>query len=269
MYEQGQRCALIALGLEKTAAGVRSAVLDRVLSALLYPLGHLHQATRPAMLAARKFGPRATTGFLGTAPFLAPVGALAGGITGAAASNEGERGRGALRGALLGGALGGVGAGVHGALRKHLSKIPASIRITPEYGRWSSTKINPESTAQFKRIFGEAAGVAGLTGAGAGLLARKKEGSIKTALSPGAAQMLKRMAVGVGTGAGIGWLIAPRPEDRPRTAVLSGLADIPILAASQLPDVVHHLETTRPGFAAAMNKMRGVPSALKHVIMRR
>lgn len=91
----------------------------------------------------------------------------------------------------------------------------------------------------------------------------------KTALSPNTAQMLKRMAVGVGTGAGIGWVIAPRPEDRPRTAVLSGLADIPILAASQAPDLIKHLEATRPGFAAAMSKMRGAPGALKHLILRR
>ena len=91
----------------------------------------------------------------------------------------------------------------------------------------------------------------------------------KTALSPGAAQMLKRMAIGVGTGAGIGWAIAPRPEDRARTAVLSGAADIPILLASQAPDLIRHLEATRPGFASAMRKMRGVPGALKHVILRR
>jgi len=248
MYEQGQRCALTVLGLEKTATP---------------------GPIRRAIMAITKKNPAAAAHFLGTAPFLAPLGALTGGVTGAATSDEGQRGKGFLRGALLGGTVGGLAAGTHGAIRGGLSRIPARVSVHSPMAGKVIEKLNPDRAEQFKRIFGEAAGIAGLTGAGAGLLARKKESSVKTALSPGAAQMLKRMAVGVGTGAGIGWLIAPRPEDRPRTAVLSGLADIPILAASQLPDVVHHLEATRPGFAAAMSKMRGVPSALKHVIMRR
>lgn len=100
-------------------------------------------------------------------------------------------------------------------------------------------------------------------------IARITCGLEKTALSPGLKQFLQRAAVGVGTGAGIGYVIAPRPEDRPRMALYSGLADLPILGVSHAPDLVRHLEATRPGFARVMGALKSMPKALKQVILRR
>lgn len=248
MYAQGHRFALEQLGLVKTAAP---------------PL------LRRALMAVAKKNPAAAGGFLGTAPFLTPLGALTGGVTGAVASDEGQRGKGFLRGALLGGAAGGLAAGTHGAIRRGLSKVPRTVSVESPIAGKVIEKLNPARDAEFKRIFGEAAAIGGGTGIGAGLLARQKESAVKTALSPGASTMAKRMAIGMGTGAGIGYVIAPRPEDRPRMALYSGLADLPILAASQLPDVIQHFEQTRPGFAAAMSKLRGAPKALKNLVLRR
>lgn len=179
MYAQGQLLALEQLGLlsqEKTAAGgIRQAVLSRALDTLLYPLGQTHRAVRPAARLSKKIGPRATGGLIGTAPFLAPLGAATGGITGAVTSDEGQRGKGFLRGALLGGAVGGLAAGTHGAIRHGLSKVPQHKLVhSREAGRAISV-LNPERSRQTQRIFREAAGIAGATGIGAGLLARKRE----------------------------------------------------------------------------------------------
>jgi len=179
MYELGQRSACATLGLlsrEKTAG----------------PVG------RALMRVAKRLGPRAASGALGTGPFLAPLGALTGGVTGALASDEGERGRGALRGILFGGALGGLGAGIHGGLRKHLSKIPTSIPH-PKFGHRGTTILNPKAHKEFNRIFREAAGVAGLGGVGGGLLAAKhKEASFRFPMRPGLSdQLIGRALLGL------------------------------------------------------------------------
>lgn len=154
MYAQGQHFALEQLGLTKTAA---PAVVRRAISAVV-----------------RK-NPAAAGGFLGTAPFLAPLGALTGGVTGAATSDEGHRGKGFLRGALLGGTVGGLAAGTHGAIRRGLSKVPRTIPVEDALAGRVIQKLNPERNTEFKRIFREAAVIGGGTGIGAGLLMRKKE----------------------------------------------------------------------------------------------
>jgi hypothetical protein len=143
----------------------------------LETLGFIKEAGRISQVLIKPFelmGPKAAGGFAGTAPFLAPLGGIAGGITGAATANEGERGRKALLGALLGMGLGGLAAGTHGAIRSHLSKVPTKLNIGH-----SSAAMNPEADEAFKRIFREAAGVAGAggvaSGAAAGLLGRKKD----------------------------------------------------------------------------------------------
>ena len=141
-YHAGIDNALVHLGVEKRAGAISRT--------LLWPF--------------TKMSPKAAGGFAGTAPFLAPVGAMAGGATGAIAADEGDRARSALLGALLGLGAGGLAAGTHGAIRSHLSKVPSTI------AEGSSTVINPEARQEFGRIFREAAGVAGAGGVGAGLL---------------------------------------------------------------------------------------------------
>lgn len=99
--------------------------------------------------------------------------------------------------------------------------------------------------------------------------ARLALGLEKTALNPALKQFLQRATVGMGTGAGIGWVIAPRPEDRPRMALYSGLADLPVLGISHAPDVMRHLRETRPGFAQAITKLTKMPSALRRIVLRK
>lgn len=155
MYAQGQAFALEQLGLlhEKTAG---------------------RRLIRRALMALAKKNPAAAGGFIGTAPFLAPLGALTGGVTGAVTSDEGHRGKGFLRGILAGGALGGLAAGTHGAIRRSLSKLPSHVPVQSEVAGKVIDKLNPDRADQFKRIFREAAGLAGATSIGAGVLARKK-----------------------------------------------------------------------------------------------
>ena len=81
-------------------------------------------------------------------------------------------------------------------------------------------------------------------------------GHEKMAMSPALKQFLQRAAVGMGTGAAIGYAIAPRKEDRARMALLSGLADLPVLAISHAPDAFRYLKETQPGFAALMKRVR-------------
>lgn len=86
---------------------------------------------------------------------------------------------------------------------------------------------------------------------------------VKLALQPGVKKFLQRAAVGAGTGAAIGYAIAPRKEDRPRMALYSGLADLPILGISHAPDLIQHLRETRPGFAKFIENVKSIrPSTL-------
>lgn len=145
MYQMGAQHAFETLGLTKEAG--------RVSRVLLKPF--------------ELMGPRAAGGFMGTAPFLAPLGALTGGITGAATADKGERFRKAFHGALLGLGLGGLAAGTHGALRRHFSKIPTKLK-TPR-----GSEFNPAAEEEFRQLFRESAGIAGLGGIGGGLLAAR------------------------------------------------------------------------------------------------
>jgi len=225
-YGEGVRHALTALGLEKQAGTISKA--------LLWPF--------------MKMGPKAGSGFLGTAPFLAPAGALAGGVTGAVAGDEEHRLRNALLGALAGGGLGGLAAGTHGAVRHHLSKVPSKLPSPMSPG---GSIINPEAEPIRKRIFREAAGVAGLGGVGGGLLAAK-EGSDKTAnwreallntlKSRQYGEFVTRMPIQMATGGALGALtgsLSDQPIKGMGIGMLGGLTSgFSVAAAPRLREML-------------------------------
>jgi len=166
-YELGAQTAVAQLQKRASAAGH---VVGELAGKALTMRGVPGPTT---MRLLKLLGSKGGSGFASTAPFLAPLGGIAGGITGAATAEEGKRGKGALLGALLGTGIGGLAAGSHGALRSHLSKNPSKLLDR------GGTIANPAAEEEFKRIFREAAGVAGAggiaSGAGAGLLGRKKD----------------------------------------------------------------------------------------------
>jgi hypothetical protein len=84
---------------------------------------------------------------------------------------------------------------------------------------------------------------------------RLRSGFYKLGVSTALKQFAQRAAVGMGTGALIGAAIAPRDEDRLRLAVLSGLADLPVLAISHAPDAYRYIKETKP-LTALMQRAR-------------
>jgi len=85
----------------------------------------------------------------------------------------------------------------------------------------------------------------------------KRKYSAKTAtMAPAMSHFLQRAGISAGIDAAVGAAIAPRPEDRPRMALYSALASVPVAAAEHIPDAFRYLKETKPAFASLMRRIR-------------